>query len=118
MSSTFLTRSGRALAFPSRLFFPSSTNILSVPAEMTLQRVLISTPPAPHAGAGTSASLTSPLRCDCKICFIPVHFYIPRSQPPQPTQPTLSLPRYRNDLGMPFTSTFLANWYQLSRIPA
>ena len=47
MSTTFLTRSGRARALPSRLFFPSSSNILSVPAEMTLQRVLTSTPPRP-----------------------------------------------------------------------
>ena len=60
LSTTFLTRSGRARAFWSRFFSPVSIFVRSVPALISEARFATSSQPGRSAGAGTSTTLTAP----------------------------------------------------------
>ncbi len=58
---TLATWSGRAFALPTSERLASDTFIISVPVEISEYTVRTSTPPALHAGSGTSSSASSPL---------------------------------------------------------
>jgi hypothetical protein len=57
---TLATWSGRARALPTRDLPASLTFIISVPVEISENRVRTRTPPALHVGTGTSTTASSP----------------------------------------------------------
>ena len=69
LSKTCLTRSGRDLAFASRLFSANSIAIRSVPAETSETAVLTSTVPRRAEIAGTSCTDMAPSFGKCTSCF-------------------------------------------------
>jgi hypothetical protein len=69
LSTTFLTRSGRARAFWSRFFSPVTIFVRSVPALISDARFATSSHPGLSAGAGASTTLTSPSFGRWATCF-------------------------------------------------
>ena len=70
LARTCLARSGRALALPARLLRANSTDMRSVPAEISDARVRTRTWPAVTLGAGTSRTASLPVRGLWMTCFM------------------------------------------------
>ena len=70
LSSTWRTLSGWERALASKLPWPNSTNMRSVPTEMRLRRVAMSNWPGAQVGTGVSSSSVAPVLRFWMICFM------------------------------------------------